>query len=139
MPPLSVVVDTNVVVSGLLKPGGSEALILDLARAARFTMVVSDALLREYEGVLRRPHFRIASADIARSMRRIRETAHHVEPDACVQAARDPDDNRVLECALAGGAQYIVTGNTRHFPSEFQGIRVIPPRQFLVILAAESE
>jgi uncharacterized protein len=139
VPRVKAVLDTNVVVSGLLKPGGLEALILDLGHAERFTMVVSEALLQEYEGVLRRPRLRIGSAEVARFIRRIREKALPVEPEVHVQAAHDPDDDMVLECALAADAQYVVTGNTRHFPSEFQDIRIIPPRQFLVILAAEVE
>jgi uncharacterized protein len=133
------VLDTNVVVSGLLKPAGLEALILDLGHAGRFTMVASDALLREYEGVLSRPRLGIASTEVARCIGRIRHRAWHVEPEVQVQATRDPDDNMVLECALAGGAAYVVTGNTRHFPGEFHRIKIIPPRQFLVLLAAELE
>jgi predicted nucleic acid-binding protein len=52
---------------------------------------------------------------------------------------RDPDDNMVLECALSGRADYVVTGNTRDFPQQFRGIYVVPPRHFVVVLAASVE
>jgi uncharacterized protein len=139
VPPVKAVLDTNVIVSALLKGEGQEALIFDLAKSRRFTLVVSQALLAEYEAVLRRPEFGFAPRKVKKAMRDIQSQALHANPQTHVHAARDPDDNMVLECALAGGAQYVVTGNTRHFPREFQGIRVIPPRQFLVILAAELE
>ena len=139
MPRVKAVLDTNVVVSALLKDGGREALIVDLALSGRFTPVVSKDLLGEYEEVLRRPRLGLNPARVTRAMRAIRSKALCVDPQIFVQGAHDPDDNMVLACALAGGADYLVTGNTRHFPKEFQSIRIIPPRQFLVILAAELE
>ena len=41
---------------------------------------------------------------------------------------RVPDDNHVLECAVSAGAQYLVTGNVRHFPPEYKAIRVVTAR-----------
>jgi putative PIN family toxin of toxin-antitoxin system len=139
VPRVKAVLDTNVIVSALLADGGREALILDLAFSARYTLVVSDALLEEYEEVLRRPRFRLDPRRIKAAMREIRSASLHVDPQTKVRAARDPDDNKVLECALAAEADYVVTGNTRHFPSQFQGIRIIPPRRFMVLLAAQVE
>jgi putative PIN family toxin of toxin-antitoxin system len=136
VPAVNAVLDTNVVVSAHLKPEGREALILDLALSRRFRMVVSEALLQEYEGVLRRSRLHIDPARITRSLRDIRAAAHVAEPRKRLQVTSDPDDNMVLECAVEGGADYLVTGNVRHFPEEFQGVRVVPPREFLVILAA---
>ena len=46
-----------------------------------------------------------------------------------------PPVKAVLEWALEGGAEYVVTGNTRDFPMEYQGIRIVPPRQFMTVLA----
>jgi len=133
------ILDTNVVVSALLKIGGLEALILDLALSARYDLAVSTALLSEYSEVLQRPRFGLDPRKVAGSLRRIRAAALHVEPRIEVHAARDPDDNMVLECALAGRADYLVTGNTRHFPNEFQGTSIIHPRRFLVLLATHLE
>jgi predicted nucleic acid-binding protein len=51
----------------------------------------------------------------------------------------DQEDNKVLECALEGRAQYIFTGNIRHFPKHYQGISVVRPREFITVLAADLE
>jgi putative PIN family toxin of toxin-antitoxin system len=139
VPPVKAVLDTNVIVSALLKDGGREALLVDLALSGGFTPVVSKVLLEEYEEVLRRPGFGFNPTRITRSLRAIRDTAIIVQPQKELHVTRDPDDNKVLECVLEGGAQYVVTGNARHFPKEFQRIRILPPRLFLVILAAHLE
>jgi putative PIN family toxin of toxin-antitoxin system len=133
------VLDTNVVVSAHLKGEGREALILELAVSGRFKLVVSEALLEEYEEVLERPRFHLDPGKIGRSIQAIRKAALLVQPPRQLHVTRDPDDNKVLECALEGGAEYVVTGNTRHFPKLFQGVKTIPPRQFLEILASLLE
>jgi len=51
----------------------------------------------------------------------------------------DANDNKFLECALEARADYVVTGNVRHFPSRFQDIRIVLPKQFLTTLAAEPQ
>jgi len=139
LPAVRAVLDTNVIVSALLKDGGREALLVDLAQSGSFKLVVSEALLEEYEEVLRRPGFGFNPTQITGSLRAIRDSATVVHPQKRLHVTRDPDDNKVLECALEAGAEYVVTGNTRDFPKEFQGTRIIPPRQFLIILAAQLE
>jgi putative PIN family toxin of toxin-antitoxin system len=100
-----------------------------LALGRKFQLVVSEALLEEYEEVLQRPRFDLDPGKIRRSIQAIRKAALLVQPQNQVHITRDPDDNKVLECALEGGAEYIVTGNARHFPKVFQGIKIIPPRK----------
>ncbi|PYU17735.1 MAG: hypothetical protein DMG32_27420 [Acidobacteria bacterium] len=58
-------------------------------------------------------------------------------PKRKLNVSRDPDDNKVVECALEARADYIVTGNIRHFPSRFQDIRIVLPRRFLTVVAAQ--
>ena len=69
-----------------------------------------------------------------RSMRRI---ATIVSPRRTLSVTVDPDDNKVVECALEAKADFIVTGNIRHFPSKLQDIRVVAPKPFLFLLASE--
>lgn len=57
-------------------------------------------------------------------------------PTEKLRVTRDPDDYKVLECAVGGSAAYLISGNTRDFPAQYRQVRIIPPRQFLVILAA---
>ncbi len=139
MPPAKAVLDTNVIVSALLKQEGRQAHLLDLALSGAFVLVVSPALLEEYEEVLRRPRFRLDPGKVARTLRVIRSGARIVQPRRQILATRDPDDNMVLECAVEGSAEFVVTGNARDFPKEFQGIRIILPREFMLILAERLE
>lgn len=130
------VLDTNVVVSAHLNAEGAPWLILDLAFAKFFRAYVSEELLREYEEVLLRPNFRVDPREVARSMRLLRSAFTLVLSKKKLHVTVDPEDNKVLECALEARADYIVTGNLRHFPSRFQDIRVVGVRPFLTILAS---
>ena len=134
---LRAVLDTNVVISAHLSPEGQQALILGLAIAGYFRCFVSDALLEEYEGVLRRERFGLSPRSVTQSMRIIRKCTTLVIPKRKLDVSRDPDDNKIVECALEARADYIVTGNTRHFHSRFQDIRIVLPRQFLTLAAAQ--
>ncbi len=69
-------------------------------------------------------------------MRLMRNAAILVVPRKRLKITSDPDDNKVLECALEARADFVVTGNTRDFPERFQDIRIIPPRLFMTILAS---
>jgi putative PIN family toxin of toxin-antitoxin system len=85
---------------------------------------------------LKRPRFGLDAREIAKSLRFIRNATIRVTPRKQLIVTRDPDDNKVLECALEARADYVVTGNTRDFPAQFQDIRIISPRSFLTILAS---
>jgi putative PIN family toxin of toxin-antitoxin system len=101
-----------------------------------FHCFLSDALLEEYEEVLSRPRFGMDVRKIARSLRDLRKAAILVVPSKRLNVTSDPDDNKVLECALEARADYVVTGNLRHYPAQFQDIRIIPPRRFMLLLAS---
>jgi len=131
------VLDTNVVVSAHLEAEGREALILGLAIAGWFRSFASEALFAEYEGVLRRAKFKFDEKRVAHWLKEMRASMRLVKLKRKLQVTADPDDNLVLECALEARADYVVTGNLRHFPKQFQDIRVISPKQFLTVLAAE--
>jgi putative PIN family toxin of toxin-antitoxin system len=133
---LRAVLDTNVVLSAHLNTEGPSGVILDLVFSRFFRCFVSNPLLEEYEEVLKRPRFGRSAREIARSLRLLREAAILVVPRKRLEVTRDPDDNKVLECALEARADYVVIGNTRDFPARFQDIRIIPPRAFLTFLAS---
>ncbi len=132
-----VVLDTNVVVSAHLKAGGLEAFVLDLALASKLQLYVSPDVLAEYEEVLRRPCFRIDSKKVTQSLRLIKKRAKKVKPTLTLSVSPDPDDNRFLECAEAAGADYLVTGNTRHFPAKHRKTLVVNARQLIEIITPE--
>jgi putative PIN family toxin of toxin-antitoxin system len=133
----SAVLDTNVVVSALLAPAGAPAAIVDLGFLRQFKWYISDEILVEYQVVLVRQQLGLKQRYVAEFFTDLRETAVVVAPTKKVRECTDANDNKFMECALEARADYVVTGNVRHFPVRFQDIRVVLPRQFLTVLAAE--
>jgi|SRR5579859_252521 len=133
---LRVVLDTNVIVSGLLHRRGAPAAILDGATSKRFRCFISGSLLDEYSDVLTRGYLHLDQHRAARFIKAFQEVATIVEPRKKVAVTRDPEDDRVMECAIAAGADFIVTGNIRDFPPRFHGIRIVTPRDFLFVLGS---
>ena len=121
-------------VSGLLDQKGAPAAILDAATSKQYRCYISEFLLDEYQEVLARDYLGLDQRRASRFIGDLREVAILVVPRKKVVVALDPDDDRVMECALEAGADYIVTGNIRDFPAQFHGVRVVTPRDFLFIL-----
>jgi putative PIN family toxin of toxin-antitoxin system len=130
-----VVLDTNVVVSALLVPSGTQGSILLLALRGHFALYVSPSVLAEYEEVMHRPRLKLQPRQIDAALSAIRRVAHLVEPIAAVSVSPDESDNRFLECAEAAEADYLVTGNARHFPESHKRTKIVNGRRFLDILA----
>ena len=128
---IRVVLDTNVVASAHLNGEGFERHVLDLALAGRIEIVLSDKILTEYGGALRRPKFAISPKQVAKSLRLIRARARMVNPRRGVAAAGDPDDNCILECAEAGRPDYLVTRNKRHFPKKWQQTLMVNAKELI--------
>jgi putative PIN family toxin of toxin-antitoxin system len=131
MPRPSVVLDTNVIVSAHLKEAGLERFVLDLALAHKLQLFLSVEIFEEYKGVLARPAFKLGSVKIAASMRLIEKAAIMVHPEKKVNVAKDPDDNKFLECAAEAPADYLVTGNKRHFPKQWKHTHIVNARELL--------
>jgi len=128
---IRVVLDTNVVVSAHLNREGYERHVLDLALAHKIQLAISDPILAEYEGVLRRPKFGIKPRQVTRSLRMIRMASRVVRPRRELNVTHDLADNRFLECAEASKAEYLVTGNKRHFPKQWKQTVVVNARELL--------
>lgn len=129
------VIDTNVVVSANLKDEGLPAAILDLAANKKILMCVSEPVLAEYKEVLNRPHLKLSPRRIAGTLAVIRKTSILVKPSRTLDVIKaDEPDNRLLECAEAAAADYLVTGNTKHFPKTFKGTLIVTPKQFMDLL-----
>jgi putative PIN family toxin of toxin-antitoxin system len=126
-----VVLDTNVVVSAHLNGEGHERHVLDLALAGKLQFVVSEPILEEYAGVLGRPKFGIDRRQVSRALRLLRAAARVVHPRRALKVTRDPADNCFLECAEASKADYLVTGNKRHFPKAWKQTEIVNARELL--------
>jgi len=137
MPRLKVVVDTNVVVSAHLSDQGYPSFVIDLCLSSRLQWFVSRAILEEYAEVLRRRRFRIDRKLVDASLRLIRERAKTVKPRRVLTVCSDPDDNKFLECAMEIGADFLVTGNKRHFPVRLGQTRIVSPRELIEVITPE--
>jgi putative PIN family toxin of toxin-antitoxin system len=131
---MKVVLDTNVVVSGLVNGKGSCGQILRLAFGGHLDLCLDDRILQEYEAVLRRPLFRMLPEDVTNALTLIRFKAEHTIPLPLRPELPDRSDLPFLEAAAAAEA-ILVTGNARHFPRhERAGVVVMTPREFLDFL-----
>jgi len=139
MKAIRVVLDTNVVVSAHLNSEGYERYALDLVLAGKLQIFVSPGILAEYEGVLRRPKFAIAPRLIAKSLRQLRGVARILEPQRRLNVTRHEADSRFLECAEAARADYLVTGNKRHFPAAWRQTLVVNARELVEWVAADLQ
>jgi putative PIN family toxin of toxin-antitoxin system len=135
MLPLRLVIDTNVLVSAALKPEGLQrtALVLAVTRPARF--YVSHPILEEYADVLSRSELDIRKGVRQQLLQLIRNHSYIVAPTRRLEVAGDPDDNMFLECADAARADYLITGNQRHFPRFWKKTKIITTREFISLAA----
>jgi len=128
------VIDTNVVVSAMLKRDSVPAKIIDLLLAGIIIPVFNEEILREYEEVLLRPEFGFAPDDVKKFLDFIRKNGIFLERALSDEKFNDPDDAVFYEIALSAiksREAYLVTGNIRHFPQkEF----VVTPRDMLNIV-----
>lgn len=137
MPVTKIVLDTNVIVSAHLRARGLEAFVLDLALALKLQLYLSAEILEEYEGVLRRPRFSIDPKKVTGSIRLIKKKAKRVKPTHKSTISPDPDDNKFLECAEAAGADYLVTGNRKHFPLKHHKTAIVNAKQLIELITPE--
>jgi len=135
MIPLRLVLDTNVVISAALKPEGLQRTVLMLALTAPSRLYVTREILAEYREVLARPQLGIRKGLRQQFAQLIRNHARLVHPRYAIEAAREPDDDKFLECADAARADYLVTGNLKHFPRFWKTTKIITSREFLAIVA----
>lgn len=131
---LRVVVDTNVLISALIKPDGSPGMILRLLQRGKYRLLYSPTTLKELENVLQRPYFRkyIQEADVALFLTAVQVRGAKIVPTKKLDVVRDVKDNPFLELALAGEADILITGDKDLLVlNPFQGITIIPPSDFL--------
>ncbi len=135
-----VVLDTNVLVSGFLRPGSVPSQLLQAVISGRLILVTSPALLAELDRVVRYPKLSAAFPDPAGVVGRIEAVASVVTPQMRRHDALDESDNRVLEAAVAGRAEAIVTGDVGLLAlgDSVAGVRLVTPRQLVDLLRGES-
>lgn len=129
---MKVVLDTNVLVAGLLSPFGPCAQIVRMVSSGELTLYFDSRILSEYDDVLRRPKFRFQPDKVAALLDHIEHCGHLVATSPVPNLLPDPGDQPFLEVAVSGQAVCLVTGNQAHFPAnKCQGITILSPSEFL--------
>ena len=128
-----VVLDSSVWISALLH-SGNPGQIVSLAASGQIAIYVSPSIRAEVLTVLSRPRFSLSRAQITLLAQVLDQVASIIEPrERLPGVVSDPQDEHVLEAAVAAGARHLITGDKRHLLPlvEFRGIRIVSPRQFL--------
>ncbi len=134
------VLDVNVLISALITPTGIPARILDAWRAERFLVVISEPILAEFERVVAQPQlssrYGLTPSRVERLVRGLRQFAL-MTPGALELhgLAPDPDDDKLLACAIEGSADYLVTGDQALLAlREHEGVQILSPAEFIRVL-----
>lgn len=129
---MKVVVDTNVLVAGLLSPFGPPGEIVRMIASGTLHLCFDARILTEYSEVLARPKFQFRSELTQALLEQIKTEGLSVAGDPLPARLPDPTDEPFLEAAIAGDADCLITGNIKHFPSaKRQGAVVLSPSEFL--------
>jgi len=135
MKPVAIVADTNVIVSALFW-GGNESKIVHLVEEGKIKLLTSVALLDELKKVLMYERFGLNEKEIDDNVKYILTISEIISPKRRLRVIyEDPADNRVLECALAGTAAYIVSGDKHLLQlKKFGGAKIVRAKELLSIL-----
>jgi uncharacterized protein len=137
---LRVTADTNIYISAL-NFGGKPERLLRLAEAGRIQLIISDHILKEVEKTLRGEKFAWPEPEIQKALRQLSRISERVQPTQTLDIIMaKPSDNRILECAEAGNADYIVTGDKRHILPlrSFRGMPILTVADFLRQVQGEA-
>jgi len=127
-----IVLDTNVLVSGLLSPYGPPGEIVRLVSSGSITLGLDARILSEYAEVLLRPRFAFDGDAVGALLDNVVFRGTMAASSPLVERLPDPDDEPFLEVARACDAEFLVTGNLSHFPAELrQGVLVVSPAAFI--------
>ena len=133
---MKIVLDTNVLISAIVF-GGKPRKILEAVFRGELTLFLSEYILDELKAVLQRPKFGFPSEVIRTILSELHTIGNIVTPSKRIfEIQEDPDDNRIIECAVEGSANYIVSGDTHLLNlKQYQNVRVVSPDEYLVILS----
>lgn len=136
---MRVVVDTGILVSGLIRAQGTIGDVLRALRNGHFVAIYSTAMMVELVDICTRPSFRtkyhIRPDDITTLVNLVRLRGELVIPQRVITVCRDPKDDKFLEAALAGQAEILVTGDADLLELHpFEGVAILRPAEFLAKL-----
>jgi putative PIN family toxin of toxin-antitoxin system len=136
---MRVVIDTNVFISALLSPKGKPAKILERWREQVFDLIVSKAILTEYQKVLQYKHIKkyLSEKEIDDILKNLSIFAIEIKPERKINLIKDDlADNKFLECAFEGKARFIVSGDDHLLAlKEYEEILIVTPAVFLSLVS----
>ncbi|MFT4249913.1 MAG: putative toxin-antitoxin system toxin component, PIN family [Candidatus Woesearchaeota archaeon] len=135
---LRVVLDTNVLVSAAIYQG-NEYEVLQLIQLARVQLLLSEEIIQEFTAVLKRPKFGFSTTQVVDVIKQLRLICEVVHPKKRLEVIQeDLDDNKFLECALEGKADYILSGDKHLLKlKHFEEIPIINASKFIALLKEE--
>jgi uncharacterized protein len=129
---MKIVLDTNVLVSGLLTPFGPSGEIIRMLFSGELILHIDARILSEYQEVLNRPKFKFNKDHIGLLLDFIKQYGQFVSSSPLKNPLPDPDDEPFLEVAIAGSVKALITGNLVHYPNSFrEGINIVSPGEFV--------
>ena len=132
---MKIVLDTNVLVAGLLSPYGAPAGIVGMVSSGILRLCYDARVMVEYQDVLARPKFQFDPRKVKDLLVFTQQSGEVVATSPLNARLPDVHDEIFLEVALAGRAAFLITGNIKHFPaSSRQGVNVVTPQEFLDLL-----
>jgi putative PIN family toxin of toxin-antitoxin system len=134
---LKVVIDTNVFISAFYLPESRPANVVLLARRKTILNLISPQILKEVERIIKKKLL-WDNSKTQSAVRRIKNFSEEVRPQERLAIIADDPDNRILECAVAGQADFIISGDHHLIDLEnYQGIKIINPARFLELIEGE--
>ena len=135
---MKVVVDTNVVFAALANRKGAAFKIFQRFFRGQFDWITSPPILEEYRGVLNLSQ-KVSTTSVHIFLHLLSKLSIMVEITGNLEVCKDPDDNKFLETAMVGGANFLVTKNLKHFPRKhYAGVRIVNVATFLTELEKAS-
>jgi uncharacterized protein len=129
---MRVIIDTNVLVSGLLSPYGASAQIIRMTVAGSLDLLYDARIISEYREVLFRPKFSFEKSNVDTLIAFIEHYGIPIAATPLSMHLPDVDDEPFLEVAISGKAECLITGNAAHYPMKSKHkMRVLTPRQFI--------
>jgi putative PIN family toxin of toxin-antitoxin system len=127
-----VVIDTNVLVSGVINPHGAPAAVLRLIAAGSITVALDVRILQEYRAVLKSPRFGFKEQQVEALLDLLEKDGMSVIPVPLAASVPDPGDLPFMEVAAGCGRCTLVTGNKKHFPPRLiPGVRILSPAELI--------
>ena len=137
---MKIVLDTNVLVAGLLSPFKAPGEIVRMTSAGILQLCYDARILTEYAGVLHRPKFNLNANHVDALLGEIKAIGHSVVGVPLKRALPDKSDEPFLEVAVAAKAACLVTGNLKHYPhADRQGVVVLLPSDFMTFYRKQQK